>query len=372
MGYTRSSASYYGFFGILAVTVYAVTFLAASDYIGTWTAGVSHTSELLAEDIYRAGLVSAGALGAIFGLGFASRRRGPADLAGCVLSVFAGIMLAAIGLEGTGAGEDFFPVFASMMVLAALSDAVGRAAVRDHLPSATSAVLALLMASAYHYGILHGLGFITASAVWVLSASIFMAYGHGRDVRDAEGMDEGGGKGDGMQEERVASSGPVFGEVTPSSTAFEVQEGVTEASAHMPEGPSEEPCQKTSPVGHGDVMRDAGTKFLAEIPDPRDIYTDNSPEALVRRAAFNKGLRYRRNYGGHGIQVAFVAHRVAVFVQPQDYDDSVDDALRSEGWTVLRYSEESITDGSVQGEEILATVRQAEKQRARQKGKSAS
>jgi colicin import membrane protein len=119
-------------------------------------------------------------------------------------------------------------------------------------------------------------------------------------------------------------------------------------------------------------MRDAGTKFLAEIPDPRDIYTDNSPEALVRRAAFNKGLRYRRNYGGHGIQVAFVAHRVAVFVQPQDYDDSVDDALRSEGWTVLRYSEESITDGSVQGEEILATVRQAEKQRARQKGKSAS
>ena len=368
MGYTRSSASYYGFFGILAVTVYAVTFLAASDYIGTWTSGVSHTSELLAEDIYRAGLVSAGALGAIFGLGFASRRRGPADLAGCVLSVFAGIMLAAIGLEGTGAGEDVFPVFASMMVLAALSDAVGRAAVRDHLPSATSAVLALLMASAYHYGILHGLGFITASAVWVLSASIFMAYGHGRDVRDAEGTDEGGGKGDGMQEERVASSGPVFGEVTPSSTAFEVQEGVTEASAHMPEGPSEEPCQKTSPVGHGD----AGTKFLAEIPDPRDIYTDNSPEALVRRAAFNKGLRYRRNYGGHGIQVAFVAHRVAVFVQPQDYDDSVDDALRSEGWTVLRYSEESITDGSVQGEEILATVRQAEKQRARQKGKSAS
>jgi very-short-patch-repair endonuclease len=357
MGYTRSSASYYGFFGILAVTVYAISFLAASDYIGTWTAGTSRTSELLAEGIYRAGLVSAGALGAIFGLGFAARRRGPANLAGCVLSVLAGIMLVVMGIEGTGVGEDFFWVFASLISLVALADVFARSAGGEYIPSVISSVLALLIAATYYFEVLYGLGFIIASAVWVLSASVVMLVcGPGQETRDAKVTADG--------------PGPDGGTVSACLPASDITGDFPEVSSDLPEGPSERPGE-TSPVGRG-VGQTSGTVSEEETQDLRDTYTDNSPEALVRRAAFNKGLRCRKNYGEHGIQIAFVAPRVAVFVQPEGYDDSLDDRLRSEGWAVLRYSEESVTDGSIQGEEILATVRKSEKQRARYRGKSAS
>ncbi len=358
MGYTRSSASYYGFFGILAVTVYAISFLAASDHIGTWIAGTSRTSELLAEGIYRAGLVPAGILGAIFGLGFAARRRGPANLIGCVLSVLAGITLAVMGLEGTGVGEDLFWIFASFIALAALADVFARSAGGEYIPSVVSAVLALLIAATYYFEVLCGLGFIIASLVWVLSASVVMLVcGPGEDTGDAKvtayepGQDEG-----------------TFSACSP---AYDLHEDIPEVPSAIPEGLSERPGE-TSPVGSCDIGQTSGTVSEEEVQDLRDIYTDNSPEALVRRAAFNKGLRCRKNYGEHGIQIAFVAPRVAVFVQPESDGDSLDDRLRSEGWAVLRYSEESVTDGSVQGEEILATVRKSEKQRARHGGKSAS
>ena len=93
-----------------------------------------------------------------------------------------------------------------------------------------------------------------------------------------------------------------------------------------------------------------------QVPET-DVFTDYSPEALVRRAAWNKGLRCRRGYGDHNIPVAFVKGRVAVYVEPADADRSIDDLLVSEGWTVLRYDEAAITDGKAEGEEILAAVR---------------
>lgn len=372
MGYTRSSASYFGFFGILAVTVYAVSFLVASDHIGTWTAGTSPTSELLAEDIYRVGLVSAGVLGAIFGLGFAAHRQGPANLAGCVLSVFAGITLAVMGFEGAGVGEDFFWVFASLIALAALADVFARLAGGEYLPSVISAVMAFLIVAAYCFEILYGLGFVVASVVWVLSASVVMLVGGpGQEAGDAKSTGEDAGQEDGTPERPGTTSGPNDGTLFASPPGSVIHEYAPEVSASQP-GDRSERTGETFPVGHWDVGRMAGTALQAEIPDLSDTYTDNSPEALVRRAAFNRGLRCRKNYGEHGIQIAFVASRVAVFVQPEGCDDSLDDRLRSEGWTVLRYSEESIVDGSVQGEEILATVRKAEKQRARYRGKSAS
>lgn len=88
-----------------------------------------------------------------------------------------------------------------------------------------------------------------------------------------------------------------------------------------------------------------------------DIYTDNSPEALVRRAAWNRGLRCRRGYGERNIPVAFVKGKVAVYVDDGEPDVSADDELRAEGWTVLRYKASDITDGKAQGEEIAAAVK---------------
>ena len=88
-----------------------------------------------------------------------------------------------------------------------------------------------------------------------------------------------------------------------------------------------------------------------------DIFTDYSPEALVRRAAWNKGLRCRRGYGDHNIPVAFVKGRVAVYVEDADADTSTDQVLRDEGWTVLRYDSSTITDGKDQAEEISQAVK---------------
>ncbi|MGI5965055.1 MAG: heterodisulfide reductase-related iron-sulfur binding cluster [Candidatus Methanomethylophilaceae archaeon] len=109
----------------------------------------------------------------------------------------------------------------------------------------------------------------------------------------------------------------------------------------------------------------------AAVPEETyiDDYTDNSPEALVRRAAWNKGLRCRRDYGPHKIPVAFVRGKVAVFVEPRGSDRTLDSVLRSEGWTVLRYDEEDITDGLEQGEEINDAVRENLKSAKKKKKK---
>ena len=46
-----------------------------------------------------------------------------------------------------------------------------------------------------------------------------------------------------------------------------------------------------------------------------------------------------------------------MYVTDAGADASIDDVLREEGWTVLRYDAASITDGKQQGEEIAAAVK---------------
>jgi len=89
-----------------------------------------------------------------------------------------------------------------------------------------------------------------------------------------------------------------------------------------------------------------------------DIYTDYSPEALVRRAAWNKGLRCRRQYGDLNIPVAFVKGKVAVYVdEPGTADTSNDAKLQEEGWIVLRFDASAVTDGLQEGAEIADAVK---------------
>ena len=89
-----------------------------------------------------------------------------------------------------------------------------------------------------------------------------------------------------------------------------------------------------------------------------DTFTDYSPEALVRRAAWNKGLRCRRDYGEYHIPVAFVKGKVAVYVQdPAEFDKTNDAKLEEDGWVIIRYDINTITDGLDQGNEIAAAVK---------------
>ncbi|MDO5861407.1 MAG: hypothetical protein Q4Q58_01160, partial [Thermoplasmata archaeon] len=123
-------------------------------------------------------------------------------------------------------------------------------------------------------------------------------------------------------------------------------EETAEPVVETPAAPAEAPAEEPAPAVEED-------EALGE-----DIYTDNSPEALVRRAAWNKGLRCRRSYGDRNIPVAFVKGKVAVYVDEPGADTSGDDELRAEGWTVLRYNAADITDGKAQGEEIAAAVKE--------------
>ena len=114
------------------------------------------------------------------------------------------------------------------------------------------------------------------------------------------------------------------------------------------EAPKEEP-KKEEPKA------EAAPEEIEESAAADEDFEDEwalTPEGKVRRAAWNKGLRCRRNYGPDCIQTAFVKPKVAVFVLESDARTELDDKLEAEGWTVLRYKEADITDGQDQAAEI--------------------
>ena len=116
------------------------------------------------------------------------------------------------------------------------------------------------------------------------------------------------------------------------------------------EAPKEEPKEEAAPV-----IEEAAAADDEEFDDSEWELT---PEGKVRRAAWNKGLRCRRNYGPDEIQTAFVKSKVAVFVLESDARTELDDKLEAEGWTVLRYKEADITDGQDQAAEIKQAAKE--------------
>lgn len=162
--------------------------------------------------------------------------------------------------------------------------------------------------------------------------------------------------------EEVAVEEPVIEEVVEEPAAEPVEEPVEEVPAEEPvieETVVEEvaePEPAAAPVAEP-AQEPAAEPESAEEEIGEDIYTDYSPEALVRRAAHNKGLRCRRGYGPHEIPVAFVNGKVAVYVTETGEREPVDDELEADGWSVLRYSFDQVTDGKAQGEEISALVK---------------
>ncbi|MDR3206068.1 MAG: hypothetical protein LBT41_03100 [Candidatus Methanoplasma sp.] len=132
--------------------------------------------------------------------------------------------------------------------------------------------------------------------------------------------------------------------------------------------PEPEPVIVAEPAGEPDEEYGAADEESEEYADFE--IAEDTPEALVRRAAWNKKLRCRRDYGPYQIPIAFVRGKVAVYVGSETGDASSDAVLRDEGWTVLRYLESDITDGKQQGEEISKAVKDNLKaDRAKKKSK---
>ena len=143
--------------------------------------------------------------------------------------------------------------------------------------------------------------------------------------------------------------------VAPEEPSGPVQEPVIE-EPKVEDVPAEAAPETVGAEGQANIetseTQESGEEVLGE-----DIYTDYSPEAVVRRAAWNKGLRCRRGYGEFNIPVAFVKGKVAVYVDSEEPDTTHDAELRDMGWTVLRYDASTVTDGKAQGDEIAAAVK---------------
>jgi len=103
------------------------------------------------------------------------------------------------------------------------------------------------------------------------------------------------------------------------------------------------------------------------IFEPMDFELD--PEGIVRRAAWNKGLRCRKNYGTEKIPVAFVKQKVAVYVTTDGAGSKKDLSLEEDGWIVLRFKEADITDGQDQALAIHAAVRENARAMKKKKAK---
>jgi hypothetical protein len=99
------------------------------------------------------------------------------------------------------------------------------------------------------------------------------------------------------------------------------------------------------------------TETEEEYSDEEFEMFEDTPDALLRRATWNKGLRCRRDYGEFQIPIAFVKAKVAVYVVSEFGNTSDDDALKADGWTVFRYLESEITDGKDQAEDINKAVK---------------
>ena len=176
-------------------------------------------------------------------------------------------------------------------------------------------------------------------------------------------------------EEPVPEPGPVAEPevVEPEVEQVEPEPEAPAVEVEVPEtSVISEPIVESEPVAEPAPNWDdvgSATDSTGDSEQTEDVYTDNSPEALVRRAAWNKGLRCRRGYGERNIPVAFVKGKVAVYVDDGEPDTSGDDELRAEGWTVLRYRASDVTDGKEQGDEIAAAVKENTKAANKKKAK---
>ena len=412
--------------GIAAVVVFLITMLVATNTKESFTLGSGTLGDLFTETALVAGCIIAGILGAIFGLlitfwkpeskVFIAKVRG-------ILIVLSGVALAALGASN---GNEYVGyLFITLIILSAASDTFYNWVVNQKVLMVISLILTLFIALT---GILSQtgnnniLGFVFAVFViiWILLLSVI------RFIPFAEAQPQKKDKKGKAKENEAKKKNAPAPRPYPAKKEGPKKEAVKPAEKKVREEPKkEEPKKKESkpapvvkaepkkeepkpaepkadpikvmssreaaaardarkkeepePVKEPEVIpepeleeADIGMDMEEESYDDQDIMED-TPDALLRRATWNKGLRCRRYYGEFQIPIAYVKAKVAVYVQLEHEakDASVDEELRAGGWTVFHYLERDITDGKEQAEEINKAVKENLKaERASKKKKS--
>ena len=171
-------------------------------------------------------------------------------------------------------------------------------------------------------------------------------------------------------EETPAEEAPAEAAAEPVAEVPVEEPAAEEAAEEIPEEPVEEaaadvPAEEVSAeevVAAGAVAAVAA----AAVSDDEDEEYDEEfareyevkPEGVIRRAAWNKGLRCRRNYGEENIPFAFVKSKVAVGVGDEKIGDESKAKLEADGWIVLWFDEADITDGAEQANVIKGAVKE--------------
>ena len=159
-----------------------------------------------------------------------------------------------------------------------------------------------------------------------------------------------------VAEPEVKKEGPKVEAVAPIAEKKDVGEAKPAAADIKNEEPVVE-APKTEPVVEEEPIEEVADDDASD-DDDFEFEFEVTPEGIVRRAAWNKGLRCRRNYGPYSIPVAFVKSKVAVIVSPEG-EMTVDKAkLEEEGWIVLWFDESKITDGEEEATIIKNTVKE--------------
>lgn len=184
-----------------------------------------------------------------------------------------------------------------------------------------------------------------------LSEILMKVTGPKEEAPKAEGPKPAGDGPKAAPAEEKAKSAPA---AAPPREVVEAPAAKAEAKPAVPETSQTHVLEEKKSTEKVVVTEDSDEDF-----DGPDLFTDTSPGALVRRAAWNKGLRCRKDYGEHKIPVAFVKSKVAVFINDNGKVESdVLKALENEGWAVLGFKAGDITDGEDQAETVRTAVKE--------------
>ncbi len=411
----------FGFSGILAAVIFLIALIVSILTSVDWTLGINHISELGFNSgsslYYMIGCISAGIISLIFAFGNFIRADNIFGKFSGILLFISGVFLILLGIITTGDSNDsLILIFYGLAIISVASSAIADFKSNATLNAFISGLFTvILLVLVYVSG--DGLLFAVLLCIWVIFQSIMFLAPPVDVVAKPKATPAKKVKAESKPSEKSkpapAKAKPTPAKPKPVPAKSEPKEEekaekpveeapIVEATpepklvekkiASEPEKPSEEvkPLRpkiafKEQPTPD-DAIRRSETKptpepvktvsekedsVVEKFTEPvtekvevieekpvDDEFTDNSPEALVRRACWNKGLRCRRGYGDHNIPVAFVKGKVAVFVEPKDADQSKDAILVSEGWNVFRYDETTISNGETQAEEIVAKVKE--------------
>ena len=408
-----------GAMGIAAALAYIVCMLLAAFLLDGFEFGVNKLEDLSSEMIYIAGCVIAGALGVVFGI-LVSLHKVPSktfiEKVRGVMIIVSGILLVVVGaVDLPDFNAYIIWAFIGIICLTVLTDVAYNWVVDQKIQTIITAILFLIIAltgclSQTSDNIIIEFVFVAFIAIWVVfAAAMYFAPVEAKPTMATP--KKGAGKPNSKKNEPtprpypakrpeakpavkpapVVKEQPKKVEEPPKKVEEPVKE---EPKAVIPPKKVEEPVKEELPKlkimssREAAMARDARKKEEVIEPEPivqsitesapepvaavpEEVIDDSddegdedlsmyedTPDALLRRATWNKGLRCRRDYGDHQIPIAFVKAKVAVYVTPEPGNTSIDDTLRSEGWAVFRYLESDITDGKDQAEDINRVVKE--------------